>query len=61
MFDKVERDGEIGYIIGRRTSGSCSVNSIFGVRLDWNVTKRLGRRVQAATTWRIESVHRQHV
>jgi len=61
MYDKVERDGEIGYVIGRRSGGSCSVNSIFGIRLDWNVTKRFGRRIQAATSWKIESVYHQYI
>jgi len=61
MHDKVYRKGEeFGYVIGRRKTGSCGVRDILGVRLSWN-TSRLTERVNAATSWIIESVEPEYV
>jgi len=60
MFDKVKRDGVDAYIVGRRKTGACGVQSIFGVRLDWNALRSTTERVQAATSWKLESVYHQY-
>jgi len=61
MHDKVRKNGEIAYIIGRRKTGSCGVKNLFGVRLDWEAVRSTTERLQAATSWRIESIHHQYV